>query len=86
MPLPADQRAVAAARTFLATELGVDPLTIQPVDVAAVNWPDTCLGLPAIDEMCAQVITPGFKIHLRVGDAIYELHTDQSAKEIRQVM
>ncbi len=84
-PLPADQRALEAVRVYLAGKLGVDPLAITPVDVEPVQWPDSCLGLAGPDELCAQVVTDGFRVRVRDGDAIYEFHTDQSASQIRQV-
>jgi hypothetical protein len=85
MPLPPDQRAFEAVREFLGQELGVDPLTISLVDIEAVQWPDSCLGLPGPDEACSQVVTDGFRVRLKVGEAIYEFHTDQNASQIRQV-
>ena len=85
MPLPADQRAFEAVRASLASELGLDPLVIALVDVTPVDWPDSCLGLPAPDEACAQMITPGFLVRVRDGDAIYEFHTNRNASEIRRI-
>lgn len=49
---------------------------IQLVSEEAVDWPDTSLGLPEKGMMYAQVITPGFKIILKVGDKLYEYHSD----------
>ncbi len=85
MPLPADQRAFEAVRVNLASELGVDPLVIALVDVTPVDWPDSCLGLPGPDEACAQMITAGFLVRVRDGDAIYEFHTNRNASEIRRI-
>ena len=85
MPLPADQRAFEAVREFLGQKLGVDPLTISLVDVEAVQWPDSCLGLAGSNEVCAQVVTAGFRVRVKADDAIYEFHTDQNATQIRQV-
>lgn len=34
------------------------------VSVEAVDWPDACLGAARADEMCAEVITPGYRIVL----------------------
>jgi hypothetical protein len=85
MPLPSDTRAFEAVRALLAKQLGVDPLTIAPVDVTPVDWPDSCLGLAASGEVCSQVVTPGFIVRVRDGDAIYEFHTDHEARQIRQV-
>jgi hypothetical protein len=40
------------------------------------TWNDSCLGCPQTGENCAQVVTPGYRIVLRVSDATYEYHTD----------
>ena len=85
MPLPAEQRAFEVVRATLASNLGLAPLSIALVEVIPVNWPDTCLGLPAIGEMCAQVVTPGFRVRVRAGEVIYEFHTDQDVTNLRQV-
>ena len=85
MPLPADQRAFEAVRASLASELKVDPLVISLVDVTPVDWPDSCIGLPGPDEACAQMITAGFLVRVRDGDAIYEFHTNRNASEIRRI-
>ena len=84
MPLPADQHAFEVVRATLAANLGVDPLSIILLEVTPVDWPDTCLGVPALGEMCAQVVTPGFRVLVQVGEVIYEFHTDQDAKNLRQ--
>jgi len=39
--------------------------TLTSVEV--VDWPDRCLGAPREDEVCAQVITPGYRIVLEQG-------------------
>jgi hypothetical protein len=85
MPLPSDTRAFEAVRALLAIQLGLDPLTIALVDVTPVDWPDSCLGLAPPGEVCSQVVTPGFRVRVRDGDAIYEFHTDHEARQIRQV-
>jgi hypothetical protein len=84
MPLPADQRAFEAVRAVLGQQLGVDPLTIRLEKVEPVDWPDSCLGLPAEQELCAQMITPGFRVTVRQGDKNFEFHTDRSAQNIRE--
>ncbi len=83
-PLPNDQRAFEAVREVLAKQLNVDPLTISLVDIQQVEWPDSCLGLAGPDEMCAQMITPGFLIHVKAGERVYEFHTDLTAQNIRE--
>ncbi len=85
MPLPADQRAFEAVRAALARQLGVDPLTISLVKVEPVDWPDSCLGVHNPDEMCAQMITPGFRVTVKQSDMVFEFHTDQAGKYLRQM-
>lgn len=84
MPLPADQRAFEAVRAALGQQLGVDPLTISLVKVEPVDWPDSCLGLPGEAEMCAQMITPGFRVTVQQGDKVFEFHTDQAGQNLRE--
>jgi len=84
---PGAVEAVEAAKEFLVIQLGVDKEEIQVVQVTAVEWPDACLGIPATDEMCAQVITPGFVITLEttvdgVGE-YFAFHTDESGEALR---
>jgi hypothetical protein len=85
MPIPAEQRTFEKVRATLAGVLNVDPLIISLMDLTPVDWPDSCLGLPTPGEMCAQVVTPGFRVRVQEGGAIYEFHTDLEAKGIRQV-
>ena len=75
--LPDSERAFDGAREALAQRLGVDPLTIQRVEVDTQEWNDACLGVTSPGEMCAQVITPGWVVVLNVGGQRYEAHTDQ---------
>ena len=84
---PGAQEAVDAAKEFLVIQLGVDGEEIQVVQATAVEWPDACLGIPATDEICAQVITPGFVITLEttvdgVGE-YFAFHTDESGEALR---
>ena len=81
------EEAVEAAKEFLVIQLGVDKEEIQVVQATAVEWPDACLGIPATDEMCAQVITPGFVITLEaIVDGVGEysrLSHDKSGEALR---
>jgi hypothetical protein len=71
------QKVVAQARADLAARENVSADEVEVVRVEAVDWPDASLGCPEPGMMYAQVITPGWRIVLRVGsrEAIY--HTDQ---------
>ena len=67
----------------LAKELGIDSGAITVASSEAVEWPDACLGVTGADEMCAQVITPGYKIVLSANGNTYTYHTDQSGSSYR---
>ena len=76
---------VVKAREFLANELGITPDQIEVVSVEATEWPDSCLGVVIPDTMCAEVITPGYKIILQAQGRDRELHTDETGRNIQLV-
>ena len=76
-------KAILSAMQALNQATGIPLSEIQVASVEAAQWPDSCLGLPRSDEMCAEVITPGWNIILDTADNIYIFHTDQSGENIR---
>ena len=44
------------------------------------EWRDSSLGCPQPGVLYAQVITPGYRISLRVGAAQYEYHSDSGTR------
>jgi putative hemolysin len=82
---PAVQKqVVGAAQALLARQLKVNASQISMVSIEPVSWPDSCLGLPGPDEMCAQMITDGYKVVLSVNGQNYTFHIDQTGRSIRQ--
>lgn len=69
----------------LANQLGIDSSEVTVTSSEAVEWPDACLGVTLEDEMCAQVITPGYIIVLSANGSSYTYHTDQSGSWYRLV-
>ncbi|NCN59077.1 hypothetical protein COW99_01195 [Candidatus Roizmanbacteria bacterium CG22_combo_CG10-13_8_21_14_all_38_20] len=69
---------VAEARGDLALQSGIKDLDISTVSVEAVNWSDSSLGCPTPKTAYAQVITPGYKIILKVDDEIYTYHASST--------
>jgi hypothetical protein len=69
--------AAAAARRQLAID-GAWPDHVAPsievVEVRAHTFADSCLGVAAPDEVCAQVATPGHLVELRAMGRIFEYH------------
>lgn len=87
-PSPAATTAIpaaAAAQAALASELGVPASEITVVSAEQVEWSDACLGASEEGEMCAQVITPGYRIVLEAGGKQVEIHTDASGQSVRVV-
>ena len=61
----------------LAKKIGAPESDVAGVAQEDVTWPDSCLGCVKTGETCAQVLTPGYRIVLRVRDATYEYHTNR---------
>jgi hypothetical protein len=75
--------AAVRAREQLAGQLGISPEIVEVVNLAQEEWPDSCLGLPERDEMCAQVITPGWLIELEAEGRRYQAHTTREGESVR---
>jgi hypothetical protein len=68
--------AIPAALRIVAEEFGVSPAEVEVLSYEMVEWPDACLGFAEPDELCAEVITPGWRIELRQDATQIEVHTD----------
>jgi len=75
--------AVPAAIQALAGANGADPSTIEVLSYNFVEWSDGCLGYSHPGEICVQVMTPGWRILLRLGEQVIEIHSDEMGGEIR---
>jgi hypothetical protein len=71
-PAALAEPATARAIELLAEWIGVPQTELTPVSTEAVVWPDQCLGV-ARPVICAQVVTPGFRVRLE--DAFGTSHT-----------
>lgn len=74
---------VLDAQQWLATELNVAVEELQIVDMSQEQWSDSCLGLGGPSEICAQVITPGWRVIFEAGGIRYEVRTDETGSSIR---
>jgi hypothetical protein len=75
--------AALKARETLAHALNLSPNLVLIRQVDAVDWPDTCLGAAGKDEMCAQMVVPGYRVILEARGQTYEYHTNQDGTMIR---
>lgn len=89
MPLPTDTpdaplpTVVLNATHALSAQTSVPVEEIQVIGYEQREWPDACLGLAQEDEMCAQVITPGWRVVLSAGGEQYVFRTDETGEVIR---
>lgn len=75
--------AALATRQALAERLTIPESEIQIREAEQVQWPNACLGAAAPDEMCAEVITDGYRVILAVNENIYEYHTNMDGSQVR---
>lgn len=75
--------AVLHAQEWLATQLDVPTTQVQITEVEQVEWSDSCLGLGRLNETCAAVITPGWRVIFQVNSQRYEVRTDETGASIR---
>ncbi|MGG6296950.1 hypothetical protein ACQ4M4_21350 [Leptolyngbya sp. AN02str] len=74
---------MATIQQQTASELGVpaDALTLASANER--QWSDACLGVAQANEMCAQMITPGYEITFDSPDGRVVVHTDRSGRSLR---
>jgi hypothetical protein len=72
--VPGGDEAAALARKTLAQKLGLAEDRILVEETLAVEWPNAGLGCPQKGMVYAQVVTPGHRVRLRVGDRTYDVH------------
>jgi len=72
----ARKTAFRAAARELSRQVNAPVDSIAGVSQDETTWNDSCLGCPQTGESCSQVLTPGYRVVLRVSDATYEYHTD----------
>ncbi|MFO7740972.1 MAG: hypothetical protein R6X31_01540 [Anaerolineae bacterium] len=79
-PSEGTAQVIAAAKARLASELDASVEAIEVVAIEPVEWPDASLGCRQPGQAYAQVVTPGYRVRLRLGERQYEVHTDRSGQ------
>src|SRR5688572_2334473 len=72
-----------AAIAVLSENLGLPADKITLVSTEPVDWPDDCLGVANEGLVCAQVITPGFRVILEANGKQVEYRTNEDGTQIR---
>lgn len=75
--------AAARVRERAAVDLGTEQGMIQVVSADKVDWPDGCLGVPDPTELCAQMVTPGYRVTVETDGKQYVYRTDLTGDNIR---
>jgi hypothetical protein len=83
LPRPVEVGVESAVRQAAATQLGIELDAIEIIEVEEVEWPNACLGLPGPEEMCAEVITPGYRVVVEAEGEQHVYRTDLTGAEIR---
>ncbi|MCC6627656.1 MAG: hypothetical protein IT340_09670 [Chloroflexi bacterium] len=79
---PPSAAAVQAAVAEAARLHALEPGRVRVISVTAMEWPDTALGCPQPGRIYAQVITPGWRIHLMAGGQAVAVHTNSSGSAL----
>lgn len=77
--------AVLNAQERLAALINVPVSQVQITTMEQVEWSDSCMGLGQLNESCAAVVTPGWRVFFDVNDQHYEVRTDETGASIRLV-
>jgi hypothetical protein len=76
--------AVVAAISRLAEQRGVAPQAIEVVSYEELEWPNGCLGLPRLYEVCTEAVTPGWRVILSLAGEIHTFRADAVGTELRE--
>lgn len=80
---PLSEALIERLKTELGQELKVATDQVQLQHASEVEWGDACLGLPQTDELCAQVVTPGYQAVFATPQGTYQVHSDRTGKSVR---
>lgn len=80
-----ENQAVVNVRQVLMQQLHADASAVELLEITEENWPDACLGASTAEEMCGQVVTPGYQITLTVHGNAYRYHTNGDGSVMRLV-
>lgn len=81
LPVP---DAVSAVRMLIADKLGISEGLVIIMTAYKKDWPNACLGLALEDEICSQVITPGYEVTIQAQGREFIYHTNQDGSVLRE--
>jgi hypothetical protein len=78
---PAPNTVIQSIRQAIKKQFGIAEITV--VEVTEQNWPDGCLGLPKNQELCTQVVVPGWRIEVTDNLQTWFYRSDKTGKVLR---
>lgn len=82
-PAPALPDAVQAAQFLLRQQLQLGADAPMTVDYSAEEWSNSCLGVNLPGVMCAEVITPGYRVTITRPEGEYVYHTNGDGSAVQ---
>lgn len=79
--LPPDVQ--SAVLNYAAKRMSKTVAALSITEAQKQSWGDSCLGLSEPEEVCAQVIVPGWKVVVSDGQQELVYRTDESGKQVR---
>lgn len=67
----------------IAADQSLSPASLTIQDARPKSWPDACLGLDNADQVCAQMITPGWEVTVTDGQDVWTYRTDETGEQVR---
>lgn len=77
------QAMVNSLRQSLSKQTGIPAKKLRVIESSQKNWTDGCLGLAKPDEMCAQMLVPGWRVVFSNGTRRWIYRTDATGKNYR---
>jgi len=77
-----DPEIVRVVKEYFMSKYGSETDNLMTISYESVEWRDSCLGVNEPGKMCMQVITPGYKVILKVEGKIYIFHTNQDGSAV----
>lgn len=81
LPVP---DAVAAVRTRVANELGINYGLVIVMTAYEKTWTNGCLNLAEIDEACTEALVPGWEVVVQAQGKEFVYHTNHNGTVLRQ--
>jgi hypothetical protein len=78
LPVPDPAVIVNSVQKQLAQQLGIAASQITMTSLEAVEWPNACLGVSLPEQVCAEVITPGYRLVFEAQGVQYVFHSDDT--------